>query len=221
MCHSSTIFSGTSAADPINALLNYGYAILEARCRVAVVRTGFDPTIGYLHSIAPSKHPLVYDFQELGRALVDSVVLEMVRADPAVRKKGAFVRTTDWGLRLAPETAKALVERLAFAFSRKVAGKRPMTWETDLPREAQRLADGVSVSRRTPKPFDFDLPLPSIHPETLGDATLAGKVGSLTVPVARKLGIPKTTLWYQQRRLKQGAPLRVYRKVARRLAAGS
>ena len=79
----NTSYSWTmNAADPVNALLNYAYAILEARCRVAVVRAGFDPTIGYLHSIAPSKHPLVYDFQELGRALADSVALEMVRAEP-------------------------------------------------------------------------------------------------------------------------------------------
>lgn len=204
-------------ADPINALLNYGYAILEARCRVAVVRAGFDPTIGYLHSIAPSKHPLVYDFQELGRALVDSGVLEMVRTDPAMRKKGAFVRTTDWGLRLAPETAQKLVQRLAFAFSRKVPGKRPMTWETALLREAQRFAEEAATERRKPRRFEFDLPLPAIHPETLRDSDLAARIGGLTVARARELGIGKTTLWYQQKRLKEGAPVRVYRDVARRL----
>ncbi len=215
----NTSYSWTrNAADPINALLNYGYAILEARCRVAVVRAGFDPTIGYLHSIAPSKHPLVYDFQELGRALVDSVVLEMVRADPAIRKKGAFVRTTDWGLRLAPDTAKALIARLSFAFSRKVKYERvPVTWETALLREAQRFAEEVSMERRKPRVFAFDLPLPEVHPPTLGASDLAEKIGGLSVPEARKLGIPKTTLWYQQRRLRQGAPLRVYRKVARRI----
>jgi CRISPR-associated protein Cas1 len=147
----NTSYSWTrNAADPLNALLNYGYAILEARCRVAVVRAGFDPTIGYLHSIAASKHPLVYDFQELGRALVDSVVLESVRAEPSFRKKGAFLRTTDWGLRLAPETAQKLVQRLAYAFSRKIPGRRPMTWETALLREAQRFAEEVGKSRRRP-----------------------------------------------------------------------
>lgn len=214
----NTSYSWTrNAADPINALLNYGYAILEARCRVAVVRAGFDPTIGYLHSIAPSKHPLVYDFQELGRALVDSVVLEMARAEPSLRKKGAFLRTTDWGLRLAPETAQKLVQRLAFAFSRKVPGKRPMTWETALLREAQRFADEVSAERRKPRPFAFDLPLPAIQPQTLGNGDLTAKIAGLSVPEARKLGIPKTTLWYQQKRLREGAPLRVYRKVSRRL----
>jgi CRISP-associated protein Cas1 len=206
-----------NAADPINALLNYGYAILEARCRVAVVRAGFDPTIGYLHSIAPSKHPLVYDFQELGRALVDSVVLEMVRAEPSVRKKGAFLRTTDWGLRLAPATTQMLLQRLSYAFSRKVRGKRAITWETALLREAQRFADDVSTERRTSRAFEFDLPLPSVHPETLSNGYLTAKIAGLSVPEARKLGIPKTTLWYQQRRIRNGGPVRVYRKVKRRL----
>lgn len=183
-----------------------------------MVRAGFDPTIGYLHSIAPSKHPLVYDFQELGRALVDSVVLEMIRAEPSVRRKGAFLRTTEWGLRLAPETAQKLVQRLAFGFSRKVPGKRPTTWQTALLREAQRFAEEASVERKKPRPFAFDLPVPEIHPETLSNADAAAKLAALTVPEARKLGIPKTTLWYQQRRLREGAPVRVYRKVARRLA---
>jgi CRISPR-associated protein Cas1 len=215
----NTSYSWTrNAADPVNALLNYGYAILEARCRVALVRAGFDPTLSYLHSIAPSKHPLVYDFQELGRALVDSVVLEMVRAEPFVRKKEAFLRTTDWGLRLAPETAQKLVQRLSYAFSRKVPGKRPMTWETALLREAQRFAEDVSGERRKHRPFAFDLPLPEIHPVTLGDADLTAKIGSLSVTQARKLGIPKTTLWYQQRRLKEGAPVRVYGRTKDRLS---
>lgn len=216
----NTSYSWTrNAADPINALLNYGYAILEARCRVAVIRAGFDPTIGYLHSIAPSKHPLVYDFQELGRALVDSTILEMVRAAPSVRKKGAFLRTIDWGLRLAPETAQELVQRLSFAFSRKVPGKRPMTWETALLREAQRFAEEVSTERRKPRPFSFNPLLPTIHPETLGSGGLTARIAGLSVPEARKLGIPKTTLWYQQKRLREGAPVRVYRKVAKRLVA--
>ncbi len=146
----------------------------------------------------------------------------MVRAEPSVRKTGAFVRTPDWGLRLAPETAKALIARLSFAFSRKVTyGRVPVTWETALLRQAQRFAEEVSVERRKPRGFSFGLPLPEVHPPTLGAADLAKKIGGLSVPEARKLGIPKTTLWYQQRRLRQGAPLRVYRKVAKRLTKES
>ncbi|MCI4326083.1 MAG: hypothetical protein L3K16_00355 [Thermoplasmata archaeon] len=160
---------------------------------------------------------MVYDFQELGRALVDSVVLELVRAEPSVRKKGAFLRTTDWGLRLAPETAQKLVQRLAYAFSRKIPGKRPMTWETALLREAQRFAEEVSTERRKTRAFSFELPLPEIHPETLEGADLTAKIADLTVAQARKLGIPKTTLWYQQKRLREGAPVRLYRRRASRV----
>jgi CRISPR-associated protein Cas1 len=215
----NTSYSWTrNATDPINALPNCGYAILEARCRVTVVRAGFDPSIGYLHSIAPSKHPLVYDFQELGRAMVDSVILEMGRAEPSVKTKGAFQRTTDWGLRLAPETAQKLVQRLSYAFSRKVPGKRPMTWETALLPEAQRFAEEVSTERRKLRLFAFDLPFPTIQPETLGDGDLTAEIAGLSVPEARKLGIPKTTLWYQRKRLREGAPVRVYRKSARKLS---
>ena len=95
-----------------------------------------------------------------------------------------------------------------------------MTWETALLREAQRFGEEMATDRRKPRPFDFDLPLPEIHPETLGSADLSAKIGVLTVPEARKRRIPKTTLWYQQKRLKEGAPVRVYRKVARKLHDG-
>jgi CRISPR-associated protein Cas1 len=144
----------------------------------------------------------------------------MVRAEPSVRKKDALLRTADWGLRLAPETAHKLVLRLAYAFSRKIPGKRPMTWETALLREAQRFAEEVAIERRKARAFSFDLPLPDIHPATLEAADLTAKIAGLSVAQGRELGIPKTTLWYQQKRLREGAPVRVYRKVARRLRPG-
>jgi hypothetical protein len=75
----------------------------------------------------------------------------------------------------------------------------------------------VSTERRKPRLFAFDLPLPTIQPETLGDGDLTAKIAGVSVSEARKLGIPKTTLWYQLRRLRASAPLKVYRKVARRL----
>lgn len=91
-----------------------------------------------------------------------------------------------------------------------------MTWETVLLREAQRFAEDVSPERRKPRLSAFDLPLPTIQPGTLGDGNLAAKIARLSVPEARKLGISKTTLWYQQKRLKEGAPVRVCQKSTRK-----
>ena len=79
-----------------------------------------------------------------------------------------------------------------------------MTWETALLREAQRFAEEVATERRKPRPFDFDLRLPTIQPATLGDGDLTVKIAGLSVPAARKLGIPKTTLWYRAETAERG-----------------
>lgn len=44
-----------NASDEINALLNYGYAILESEIRRDINAVGLDPTIGFLHELAQSK----------------------------------------------------------------------------------------------------------------------------------------------------------------------
>ena len=39
---------------------------------------GLDVSIGYLHEIAPSKYPLVYDLQELFRYVIDYSAIELL-----------------------------------------------------------------------------------------------------------------------------------------------
>jgi CRISPR-associated protein Cas1 len=41
-----------NASDEINALLNYGYAVLESMIRKTINSIGLDPSIGYLHELA-------------------------------------------------------------------------------------------------------------------------------------------------------------------------
>jgi len=65
-----------NASDPVNAMLNYGYAILESMIRKDINTIGLDVSIGYLQEIAPSKHPLVYDLQEMFRYVVDYSIIE-------------------------------------------------------------------------------------------------------------------------------------------------
>jgi len=42
--------SPRTAADPVNAVLNYLYALLEAEVRIACLKVGLDPGIGVLHA---------------------------------------------------------------------------------------------------------------------------------------------------------------------------
>jgi len=67
-----------NASDEINALLNYGYAILESEIRKSINSVGLDYSIGFLHESTVSKSPLVYDIQELFRWLIDISVIQLL-----------------------------------------------------------------------------------------------------------------------------------------------
>ena len=64
------------ATDPVNAALNYAYALLLADTVRAVLACGLDPHHGFLHSSGRNKPALALDLAEEFRAAVaDSVVL--------------------------------------------------------------------------------------------------------------------------------------------------
>lgn len=66
-------------ADPINALLSYGYVLLNTQAMSAAHIVGFDPYIGFLHSTTYGKPALSLDIIEMFRApIVDSVVLSLL-----------------------------------------------------------------------------------------------------------------------------------------------
>jgi len=67
--------------DPINALLSFAYALLLRECRVALLKVGFDPTIGFLHQPRPGRPALALDLMEEFRPLIaDSTVLTAVNS---------------------------------------------------------------------------------------------------------------------------------------------
>lgn len=71
--------SGRYATDPINALLNYGYAILEGECWRGIHYAGLDPYGGFLHVDRPGRASMVLDLmEEFRQQVVDKVVLELV-----------------------------------------------------------------------------------------------------------------------------------------------
>lgn len=64
--------------DPINALLSYGYVLLNSQALSAAQIVGFDPYVGFLHSTEYGKPALSLDIIEMFRApIVDSVVLSL------------------------------------------------------------------------------------------------------------------------------------------------
>lgn len=66
-------------ADPVNALLSFGYVVLTRRMESAVQGVGLDPYLGFLHGVAYNRPSLALDLvEEFRSVIVDSVVLRCV-----------------------------------------------------------------------------------------------------------------------------------------------
>jgi len=93
---------------PLNAALNYGYAILSSRLTHQLSSVGFDPHIGFLHADSAQRASLSYDLIERHRQrFVDQPVIQYaVQNEPWALKAG----------RLDPHTrtaiARVVLERL-------------------------------------------------------------------------------------------------------------
>jgi CRISPR-associated endonuclease Cas1 len=99
--------SNKLANHPVNAMLNYAYAILEAQVRIQIAVEGYDPMIGYLHASSPERPGLIFDFMEPQRPVVDRAVLQFARANTF--RPGDFTLRSDGVCRLNPELARRIV----------------------------------------------------------------------------------------------------------------
>lgn len=89
------------AYDPVNALLNYGYAFLEREVRLALAAVFLSPRIGIIHANNDRRDSLVYDMMEPFRQKVtDRFVVKLLNRH--VLHPDDF-RDSKKGCRLTPE----------------------------------------------------------------------------------------------------------------------
>ena len=71
--------SGRGAQDPVNSLLNYGYAVVESEIWKSIYLAGLDPYCGFLHSERYGRASLVFDLiEEFRQQIVDKTILSIV-----------------------------------------------------------------------------------------------------------------------------------------------
>ena len=109
-----------NASHPVNAMLNYAYAILESQVRIQVTAAGLDPTIGFLHSGRRGRSDFVLDLMEPLRPVVDRRVLNFVQAHTF--HPGDFTIRSDGVCRLNTEMAKYVVSRIGIEAVAPVSG---------------------------------------------------------------------------------------------------
>ncbi len=95
-----------TATDPVNAMLNYLYALLEAETRIALLTFGIDPGLGFAHADVSNRDALALDVMEAARPAVDAWLLDLLAARPF--KAREFIEGRDGRCRLTPPLAHEL-----------------------------------------------------------------------------------------------------------------
>ena len=199
-----------NASDPINALLNYGYSILESMVRKDINTIGLDVSIGYLHEIAPSKHPLVYDLQELFRYVVDYSVIEILETK---LKKSDFITTENYHIRLKQNTAKLLIEKIKNNFNKRYEFRNKQhTLDNIMFENVRELSRYISG-----KVKELEFKIPDITMSRNDTTDIKDRIMSIDPDKRKVLKINKSTLWYEQKKIKEGKTIKLYNKTKIRI----
>lgn len=95
-----------NASHPINAMLNYAYAVKQAELQIKAIADGFDPTIGIMHNGRRGLPAYIFDQIEPQRPLVDRAVLEFTSRHQF--SAADFILRQDGVCRLSPQLAKVV-----------------------------------------------------------------------------------------------------------------
>lgn len=137
-------YSARNATDPLNALLNYSYKLVEAEGSLAAQAVGLDPGMGLLHADMRGRQSLVLDLMEAARPIADRHILRLAREHPMRWRD--FKEDERGVVRVLPP----LTHRLAEAMPSYARALGPIV---------QEVADLFASS----SPYDFTLPHPLLQ----------------------------------------------------------
>ncbi|MGB8910583.1 MAG: CRISPR-associated endonuclease Cas1 [Candidatus Cybelea sp.] len=100
-----------NAANPLNAMLNYLYTLLEVETRLALIARGLDPGLALFHADSANRQSLAADVMEPVRPHVDAFVLNLARTRTFSAKD--FAETRDGACRLAASLTQELAPTMA------------------------------------------------------------------------------------------------------------
>ncbi len=131
--------SNRYASDPINGLLNYGYAVLAGEIAKYVNGLGLDPYYGFFHGTHNSFQALVYDLIEPFRWLVEYAVYKLAVEEPKhgrVTRKDEYAWTKEGRIVLDD----GLIRRFLELLERKFQSERQYKFRHGIKRR-----DGLSM----------------------------------------------------------------------------
>jgi len=153
---------------------------------------------------------LVYDLQELFRYVVDYSVIELLETK---LRKSDFITTENYHIRLKPNTAKLLIEKIkknfnqCYEFRNKQYALENIMFENV--RELSKYITGNT------KQFEFSIP--EIEIKRNDNFQVRDKIMSIDPGKRKELKINKSTLWYQQKKIKREKTIKIHNKTRRKI----
>lgn len=99
-----------NASHPLNAMLNYGYAVKLAALKLRAIADGYDPTFGIMHNGKRGNPAFVLDLIEPERPVVDAAILKLVASNKF--SASDFIIRKNGSCRLSPQLARAVASLL-------------------------------------------------------------------------------------------------------------
>ncbi len=178
------------SGDIVNSTLNFAYAVLQAYVTKACNAIGLQLDLPYLHKMRNDQAGLVFDMQELWRANCDYAVMQTLEE---IKKQHLHWKTEHYEVRLGDEIIALLIEKLKLTLS------------------MQEILHNTRILARyiTGKNGKLRFELLPVKVER-SDTRLARN--QILNKTAKQLGMNKSTLWYQRKRLVQNGSVRIYSK---------
>jgi len=199
------------ACDPVNCMLNYGYALLEAECLRAINTVGLDAHVGFLHEMQTGKNSLAYDIQELFRFLIDLAIVQLIETESIDKRD--FIRTESYTLRLRPTGARKVTQSVNSWLNKTVdyQGKE-MAWNYLIVLKTRELAYYLIGKNKS---LNFSSPEYCINRQDSEDTRK--KILNISYAEWKKQGFSKGTLHYMKKNACSGRPFSLNKHVRERL----
>jgi CRISPR-associated protein Cas1 len=141
----------------------------------------------------------------LFRYIVDYSVIEVLESG---LKKSDFITTENYHIRLKPDTAKMLIEKIKNNFNNRYEFKNKQhTLENIMFENIRELSRYIMGNNKHP-----EFSIPDIEIKRNDNSQIRDKIMSIDPEKRKELKINKSTLWYQQKKIKEGKTLKVYNK---------
>jgi CRISPR-associated protein Cas1 len=185
---------------------------MDSEVRRTVNSIGLDSSIGFLHEIKDTRVSLICDLQELYRWLVDLSVVQLLE-EKKLRKRD-FLVTENLHIRLREKTAKLLIEKIKLNFNNRAYYKGAnFTYENILYDNVNILANFI-IGKKSK--LEFNIPLIEIKRDD--ETEQRDRILKITPEERKRLGINKSTLWYQQKYIREGKRIKLYEKTKKILS---